>query len=68
MSYHVLNDYILWNSKGEWLLTSKENYFAEHINMNQVERLGSDYDIAFANAAWEHNGNITIMSGNTPQV
>lgn len=68
MGYHILNHYILWNSKGEWLLTSTSNYMAEHIDMNRVERLGSNQNYALTAAFYKYGNDVTIMTENTPQV
>lgn len=68
----TLNNYILWNSKGEWLFTSKGNYLAEQINMDQVERFGSDYNLALVKVIDKYGldvfNDICVMTGNTPQV
>lgn len=63
-----LNNHVLWKSKNEWLLTSKSNYFAEHIDMSQVEKLGPDYYVALGAAAWKYSNDVVVFSGNTPQV
>lgn len=63
-----LKDHVLWKGKSEWLLTSKSNYFAERIDMNQVERLGLDYYAALGMAVWKYGDDIVVFSGNTPQV
>ena len=68
----TLNNYILWNSKGKWLFTSKKNYLAEDIDMSLVENFGTDYTAALLSIIDKHGfdvfNDICVMSGNTPQI
>ena len=68
----ILNNYILWNSKGNWLFTLKKNYLTDNIDMSQVENLGTDYNIALLRIIDKHGfdvfNDICVMTGNTPQV
>ena len=68
----TLNNYILWNSKGKWLFTSKKNYLAENIDVSLVEDFGTDYNIALLRIIDKYGFNVfndtCIMNGNTPQV
>lgn len=59
---------VLWKGKNEWLFTSKNNYFAEHIDMNQVKKLGPNYSTAVFDATWKYGDDFTIVTENTPQV
>lgn len=62
-----LNGNILWQSNGEWLLTSTSNYMSKSLNLDEVERLGSDYGAALTAAMYEYGSNICVMKGNTPR-
>ncbi len=53
--------YILYENKGRWLITSKDNYFSEHVDMSKVEDLGDNYGLALIDATLKYGVDVTVL-------